>query len=349
MRDGASPEREPGMKRGARLFRRAGSIASRRGKHLPVGLTLAVVLAASACTSSSGGSSSGGSSSGGSSGGQSLSQVLEPVLTVPAPGLPPDIPGGPPACGGDTPQKGDISAAVANLVGACGGITSDGSYLGLFTNLSDAVLDVYPGSNASGASVSKPPTDLGLIPFTWDDAEIYAQTTAFSELSPPSGADLVPVGGAIYVEASTPVHVQVAVDEGATAESRAGQLVTDYVVDNLKRVIPPDSVAAYAESIASCVNAAYSLWGALNQDQAKYAAYTMFSALTAYQACRDLQDKLKSDPASDLHAAELVHPIGAAELDPDLSKVASIDGQDGWGSTVRGLLDDGGDVVLDLR
>ncbi len=323
---------------------RAGSAARRPGKYALGAFAVALIFGVSACSSSSGS----GGSSGGSSGG-TVSQVLQPLLTVPAPGLPTDIPAGPPACGGQTPTPLAVESSVANLVSACGGITADGSYLVLFSNLSAGVLDVYPGPNVINTQVVQPSTSLDLIPFTWDDAENYAQTTAVQQLTPPTGAQLLPIGGAIYVEASTPVHIQVKVDPDATAESRAEQLFIDYVVDNLKEAIPSDSVVSYTESVISCVNAGYSLWGAINQDQSDSTATTIDSALITYQACQDLQDKLKSDPASDLHIAAVAGSIDSAELDPDLSKVADAAGQGDWVSTVEGLLQDGGDFVEVLR
>ncbi len=106
---------------------RAGSAARRPGKYALGAFAVALIFGVSACSSSSGS----GGSSGGSSGG-TVSQVLQPLLTVPAPGLPTDIPAGPPACGGETPTPLAMES-VANLVSAHGGITADGSYLVLFS------------------------------------------------------------------------------------------------------------------------------------------------------------------------------------------------------------------------
>ncbi len=102
---------------------RAGSAARRPGKYALGAFAVALIFGVSACSS--------GSGSGGSSGG-TVSQVLQPLLTVSAPGLPTDIPAGPPACGGETPTPLAVES-VANLVSAHGGITADGSYLVLFS------------------------------------------------------------------------------------------------------------------------------------------------------------------------------------------------------------------------
>ena len=208
---------------------------------------------------------------------------------------------------------------------------------------------MYPGQNVIDTQIVSPSISLDLIPFTWDDAEVYAQTAAVQQLTPPAGALLLPIGGAVYVEAGAPVHSGVEVDENATAESRAEQLFIDYIVDNLKEAIPSDSVVSYTESAIGCVNAGYSLWSSINEDQPDSAATTIDSALTTYQACQDLQDKLKSDPESDLHVAAVAGTIDSAELDPDLSKVADAADQDEWVDTVKDLLRDGGDFVEDLH
>ena len=82
-------------------------------------LALALIVGVSACSSNSG---SGGSSGGSGGSGGAVSQALQPLLTVPAPGLPADIPAGPPGCGGATPTPLAVESSVANLVSACGGI-----------------------------------------------------------------------------------------------------------------------------------------------------------------------------------------------------------------------------------
>jgi hypothetical protein len=326
------------IRRQVLLSRRAGAATTTTGRYALGVLAVTLIVGVSACSNSGGSGGSGGS-------GATVPEVLVPLLTVPAPGLPTDIPVSPPSCGGTTPTSLAVASSVADLMSACGGTTANGDYVDLFTNLSAAVLDLYPGPDVIQTRVVPPPTSLGLIPFTWDDAEIYAQTAAEQQLRPPPGAQLVPIGGAIYVTASTPVQSLVKVDPDATAESRAGQLFIDYVVDNLEKAIPSGSVVSYTESVIGCVNAGYNLWASIDQDQSDGTATTIDNALTTYQACQDLQDKLKSDPASDLHAAAATGSIDSAELDPDLSKVADAAGQDGWVSTAEGLLKDGDDIA----
>jgi hypothetical protein len=276
-----------------------------------------------------------------------VSSSLLPPLAVTAPGEPADIPSGPPACGGALPTPLNVSADVANLVSACGGIVN-GAYAVYFSNLSDAVLDVTPVSVPIGQRIYPPLASPRLIPFTWDDAEEYIQTQAEQLLTAPPGEELVPVGGAIELESDTPVQIQVQADEKATAESRASELMVDYVVDNLKEEVPRDSVIGYTTAIADCVNAGYSTWTSLNQEDAEAVPDTITTAMTTYQQCQDLQEKLKADPASELHVAA-VHPVDTGEVDQDLSKVADDAGQDKWPRIVSDLVEDGGRIVEDLH
>jgi hypothetical protein len=237
---------------------------------------------------------------------------------------------------------------VAQLVSGCGGLTQDESYLGYFSNLSTAVLDVYPITSLTSARIYYPQADLGISPFTWDDAEVYVQTVTEEQLRAPTGAYLVPVGGSILLEGSAPVHIQVQVDPNATAESRASQLLVDYVVDNLKEEVPDDSIIGYTTEISDCVNAAYDLWSSLNSENSDTAPDTISKALTTYQQCEDLQEKLTEDPESELHVAE-AHAISTDGLHRDLSEVADHAEQDDWPSTVDDLIDDAGKVLEDLH
>jgi hypothetical protein len=326
----------------------AGSPVRRLSKYGGVALSLAVILVASACGSGSPGS--GSETSAPPSPQPSVSSLFLPDLAVTSPGTPVDIPSGAPTCPANTPTPLSVSSSVTNLVSACGGYYSESAtYVALFTNLSAAVLDVNPGANATNSTVDSPSTDFGLVYFTWDDAEVYAQTEAFRELTPPAGEVLVPVGGTILVTASSPISITVAADSAATAESRAADLLIDYVVDNLKEEVSGKNIFSYTESVASCVNDAYSLWGSLNQDQADDSANTISKALTSYSQCQDLQEKLKDDSASDLHAVALPTSPNPAELDPDLSRVASDADQDDWVSTLGDLLEDGGKIAENLH
>jgi hypothetical protein len=156
------------------------------------------------------------------------------------------------------------------------------------------------------------------------------------------------VGGAIEVESDTPVQIQVQADEKATAESRASELMVDYVVDNLKEEVPRNSVISYTTAIADCVNAGFDLWTSLNQEDSGAVPKTITTAMTTYQQCQDLQEKLKADPASELHVAA-VHAVSNGELDENLSKVAGDADQDKWPGIVDKLIDDGGKIVEDLH
>jgi hypothetical protein len=277
--------------------------------------------------------------------GGTISLVLPP-LAVAAPGEPEDIPSAPPACGGTVPTPLSVSVEVAKLVSACGGVV-DGTYAVYFTNLSDAVLDVTPVSIPIEQHIYHPTANPELVPFTWDEAEEYVQTQAEQLLTAPPGQELVPVGGAIEVESDTPVQIQVQADEKATAESRASELMVDYVVDNLKEEVPQDSVISYTTAIADCVNAGFDLWTSLNQEDSGAVPETITTAITTYQQGQELQEKLKADPATELHVAA-VHAVSSGELDENLAKVADDADQDKWRGLVE-LIDDGGKIVEDLH
>jgi hypothetical protein len=309
-------------------------------------LLLAVVLTLSGCPSTPGPASS-QSSAPVTTTPTSASSLLPPLAVI-APGEPDDVPSGLPACGGGEPYRLSVSSDVAQLVSACGGVTQGGSYSAWFVNLKDAVLDVYPSVPLTYQQIYSPKVDLGLIPFTWDDAEVYVQTVAEEKLHGPVGAYLVPVGGSILLVANTPVHIQVQIDPNATAESRAGRLLVDYVVDNLKEEVPENSVIDYTMTISECVNAAFNLWIALNQEESEAAPNTISTALTTRQQCQDLQEKLQEDPHSELHVAE-VHPISTDDLSQDLSKVADDAKQDDWPSIVDHLIHDAGKIAEDLH
>jgi hypothetical protein len=319
-------------------------------------LSLAVVLTVSGCPSSGHHPSAGGSSGQQGTGPATPSPPpssfsLLPPMVVAAPSNPDDVPSGPPACGGSVPTPLSVSSDVAQLVSGCGGVTANGSYrsyLGWFTNLSTAVLDVYAISPPTYWHIYYPRADLGLVPFTWAAAETYVQTVAEQHFPAPTGADLVPIGGSILLKANTPVQIQVRADPNATAESRAGQLLIHYVVDNLKEEVPRDSIVSYTTAISNCVNAAYNQWNSLNQEDSAAIPDTISTTLANYQQCKDLQEKLKEDPASELHVAE-VHPISTDELLQNLSKVGGEAEQDNWPSIVAELIHDGGRFVEEIH
>jgi hypothetical protein len=246
------------------------------------------------------------------------------------------------------PTRLSVSSAVAQLVSACGGLTQSGAYLGYFSNLSDAVLDVYADTLPTYRLIYYPRADPSLLPFTWENAEVYVQTTAEKQIPGPVDAYLVPVGGSIMLGANSPVHIRVQIDQNATAESRAAQLLVDYTVDNLKEEVPKDSIISYSEAITSCVNSAYMLWTSLNQENSEGASTTISNALTANEQCKDLQEKLKDDPESDLHVPEM-RRISTEELDQKLSKIADHAEQDDWPAIIDDLSHDAGRVAEELH
>jgi hypothetical protein len=120
--------------------------------------------------------------------------------------------------------------------------------------------------------------------------------------------------------------VTVKVDAYASGVSYFAQLMTGYVVDNLIEALPEDSAAAYAVSIADCVNAADDfLYKAFQQQPPPGAADLMQAALQTIAECQNLKRKVTADHDEQIAA-------GAEENRDDLSAVANAAGQKEWES-----------------
>jgi hypothetical protein len=250
--------------------------------------------------------------------------------------MPQDVPLGHPACTGYADLSLPVALNISGLVSACvspAGYAPDEMVL---YNLSDDVLDV--GSAGHGQPALRPyyPVSDDLLP-AGDEIETYAQNAAVQSLTPPQGMILLPVGGHIVATEDEPIHLAVQMDQYASAESYAAQLMTGYVVDNLIEDLPEDSALSYEASIADCVNGAHSLWQNLYQRPSADANATMQNALSTVPACQKLQAKVTADHAEEISAAAAENRLTDQALAEDLAKVADSAGEAGWESDLGKL------------
>ena len=250
--------------------------------------------------------------------------------------IPQDVPLSHPACTGYAALPLQVAPRISSLVSAC---VSPAGYAPdevVIYNLSDDVLDVGSAGHSEPALRPYYPVSDDLLP-AGDEIETYAQNAAVQWLTPPQGMILLPVGGHIVATQDAPIQLTVQMDQYASAESYAAQLMSGYIVDNLIEVLPEDSTLSYEASIADCVNGAHSLWQGLYQQPPADAAATMQTALSTVPACRKLQAKVTTDHAEEVSAAAAENRLTTQALDEDLAKVADAADQAGWESELEKL------------
>lgn len=259
----------------------------------------------------------------GNSGGTSasLSVLLPPMKIAKVAAIPPDVPSAPPPC----PAYATVAQTLqTSLVSAC--INQADSEAVIF-NLTDFVLDVSSANTTTTRIQPYNGSSPEPLPST-DAIEVYAQNSVVANLQPPANTALLPVGGSVVVW-GTPPSVTVRVDGYASGVSYFAQLMTGYVADNLIEALPEDSAAAYAVSIADCVNAADNLlYTAFNQEPRPGAADLMHAALQTIAACESLKRKLTTDHDEQVAAID-------EENRGDLSAVANAAGQQEWESKLQ--------------
>ncbi len=317
-------------------------------------LILAAALVAVGCGSSGAGSSAGSGGSGESGG--SASQIVLPPLLERITAIPPDVPVAAPACNSSenlslTNNNPTVLAPVPptlqSLESTCSNYAGDNPEVMVIYNLTDDVLDVSPASGSAPVIEPKYPAPSGILP-SWDDLEIDEQNSIIEhqQSQAQQGTYLVPVGGEalIYLNAAAPpLDVSVSVDTATSAVSYGAQLITGYVTDNLLDKI---SALSYAASIASCVNAAYSLWQDLSQRAP--AATTMLTALQTIPACQDLAKKVRENRAEELATASARNLTGDA-LKPDIDKVADTADAGSWESKIADLSEVSAEIEEAIR
>ena len=250
--------------------------------------------------------------SGCNSGGEGGSGGVAPPVPatnqpVRLPATPADIPSAAPRCTGSTSEVVFVPASLRGLVSACASQSGDTM---LVTNLSDLVLDVTPGNNSSPQLTVK--TYNTLYEFLLPDEEqleIKEQNAAVAAWRPASRTVFLPVGGHVVATSSQPVHLAVQEDQGVSATSLGAELLTAYVVNRL----PEDSVLSYYPSIASCVSAAYKLWGEFTQPSHPSAAALIQQAIETLSACEELEHKLATELSAEHPDSDRLHDDLATE------------------------------------
>jgi hypothetical protein len=258
-------------------------------------------------------------SSGNSSNTPASSSLLVPQMKIAkVAAIPPDVPSAAPAC----PAYATVAQTLqTHLVSAC---INQADTEAVIFNLTDFVLDVSPANTTTTKIQPYNGSSPEPLPST-DAIEVYAQNSVVASLRPPADTVLLPVGGSVVVW-GTPPSVTVKVDGYASGVSYFAQLMTGYVADNLIEALPEHSAAAYAVSIADCVNAADNLlYEAFKQQPPPGAADLMQAALQTIAECKDLKQKLTAD--HDEQIAAIVK-----ENRDDLSAVANAAGQQEWES-----------------
>ena len=315
-----------------------------------MGLILAAALVAVGCGSS--GSATSGS---GGSGGPASQLVLPPLLEQ-ITAIPPDVPLAAPACNSsenlsltnnNQTVPTAVPSALQSLESTCSNYAGDDPEVMVIYNLTDDVLDVSPASGSAPVIEPKYPAPSGILP-SWDDLEIDEQNSVIQhqQSQAQQGTYLVPVGGEalIYLNAAAPpLDVSVSVDAANSAVSYGAQLITGYVTDNLLDKI---SALSYAESIASCVNAAYSLWQDFSQRAP--AATTVLTALQTIPACKDLASKVRENRAEELATASARDLTGDA-LKPDIEKVADTADAGSWETKIADLTEVSAEIEEAIR
>lgn len=286
---------------------------------------LLLVTLVAAC--GSGGGSAGGGSSDSLGFGSPTAQQQAQLPATPA-----DIPSGPPQCTGSADTFTPVPASLSPLVSACASQSGDEMVV---TNLSQFVLDISP---ANGTSVQLQPgqydTSAGLLP-AGDELEVTEQNAAVAELAPSDPSTvLLPVGGQVIATSDQPVQLTVQVDSSASAASYGAELMTSYVVDNLTE----NGIGSYYDSIANCVNDAYSLWQKLYQQPPPSADDLIQQALQTYGSCLELNRKLTEDLAAE-------HPDSQG-LQPDLATVAEGAREPNWESKSASVDNVDADIVI---
>jgi hypothetical protein len=256
-----------------------------------------------------------------------------------------DIPSDAPACPDEAPIPVHDETGYYSACSSPSG--SQKPVLDIY-NLSDGVLDVTPtyepGFNdinkLATPAVSNPspdglPDSDTLVEATQDQVVATAQSNGAS-LYP----QLVPVGGSIRLTSPTGTNAVVAVDVAVSEDSYAAQLLSSYVIDNLLEE-NEDSVLAYSNSIAECVNDATSLWEELGKDQDNtQIAATIDDALETKKSCQELQEKLSADPDEAAHVVAGGKKL-AEETPDDLGSVLDKSANRGW---ISDLIDGAEDI-----
>lgn len=319
-------------------------------------LILAAALVAVGCGSSGAGGSDGSGGSGSGGAGGPASQMVLPPLLERITAIPPDVPLAVPACNSSenlslTNNNPTVLAPVPptlqSLESTCSNYAGDNPEVMVIYNLTDDVLDVSAASGSAPVIEPKYPAPSGILP-SWDDLEIDEQNSIIEhqQSQAQQGTYLVPVGGEalIYLNAAAPpLDVSVSMDAANSAVSYGAQLITGYVTDNLLDKI---SALSYAASIASCVNAAYSLWQDLSQRAP--AGTTMLTALQTIPACQDLAKKVRENRAEELATASARDLTGDA-LEPDINKVADTADAGSWESKIAHLTEVSAEIEEAIR
>lgn len=319
-------------------------------------LILAAALVAVGCGSSGAGGSDGSGGSGSGGAGGPASQMVLPPLLERITAIPPDVPLAVPACNSSENLSltnnnptvlAPVPSTLQSLESTCSNYAGDNPEVMVIYNLTDDVLDVSAASGSAPVIEPKYPAPSGILP-SWDDLEIDEQNSIIEhqQSQAQQGTYLVPVGGEalIYLNAAAPpLDVSVSMDAANSAVSYGAQLITGYVTDNLLDKI---SALSYAASIASCVNAAYSLWQDLSQRAP--AGTTMLTALQTIPACQDLAKKVRENRAEELATASARDLTGDA-LEPDINKVADTADAGSWESKIAHLTEVSAEIEEAIR